>query len=260
MIKLIQNEFLKLHAQKTIYILMGVLVLLEGIIAIILKSLLSSNIPPGANTPLGYASFLLPTIIMFTTIFGITIASRTITEEFQKGTIKQLLIRPKKRLSILFAKYITVLLSMVIIIIISTVTASLIGEIMMRGGKTELTPSIFIIKLLYMLPATFFYATLSFFLANVFRKSVLSLIISMFLFFIEGPILYLFMLYAQGIAKYIVLFHLNLNMYDSREIINEGATPLFSEFTLTTSSLFVLASFAVLLIASSVMFQKRDVL
>ncbi|TXR68246.1 ABC transporter permease [Bacillus sp. AR18-7] len=260
MIKLIQNEFLKLHAKKTIYILIGLLVLLEFVGAIILKKWASSEILMGVNNPLDFALFSLNLIVMFTTIFGITAASRTISEEFQKGTIKQLLIRPKKRVSILLAKYITVLLSIVIIIIVSTITASLIGAIIMDGEKTELTLSIFTIQLIYSLPAPLFYATLSFFLANVFQKSILPLIISMFLFFLEESIKMLILSFAKGIAKYIVIFHLNLNVYDSRVIINGGDNPLFPEFTFTTSSLLILASFVVLLIISSVMFQKRDVL
>jgi ABC-2 type transport system permease protein len=68
------------------------------------------------------------------------------------------------------------------------------------------------------------------------------------------------MSYGEGVAKYIVIFHLDLSVYDSRAIINRGVKPLLSEFTFTTSSLFILACFAVLLIVSSVMFQKRDVL
>ncbi|MDR4156950.1 ABC transporter permease, partial [Bacillus cereus] len=51
-------------------------------------------------------------IMIFATVFGITTASHTITDEFQKVTIKQLLIRPRKRMTFLFSKYITLLLTM----------------------------------------------------------------------------------------------------------------------------------------------------
>ena len=77
--------------------------------------------------------------MIFATIFGITTASRTITDEFQKGTIKQLLIRPRKRMTVLFSKYITVLLTMLFIVFASTLIAMIIGLIVMDGSKTELT-------------------------------------------------------------------------------------------------------------------------
>ncbi len=46
---------------------------------------------------LDYANSEIGLIVLFTTIFGITLAARTLTDEFQKGTIKQLLIRPRKK-------------------------------------------------------------------------------------------------------------------------------------------------------------------
>lgn len=57
-----------------------------------------------------------------------------------------------------------------------------------------------------------------------------------------------------------MLFHLNLNVYDGNKLINRGAEPPFTEFTFTTSLLLVITYIVVLLIASSALFQKRDVL
>ncbi|CAG9611609.1 hypothetical protein BACCIP111899_00781 [Bacillus rhizoplanae] len=54
-------------------------------------------------------------IATFTTIFGSGLASHTITEEFQKRTIKQLLIHPRKRLIVLLSKHITILLAVLLI-------------------------------------------------------------------------------------------------------------------------------------------------
>ncbi len=56
-----------------------------------------------------------------------------------KGTIKQLLIRPRKRMTVLFSKYITVLLTIVFIIFANTIISMIIGGIAMDGSKTELT-------------------------------------------------------------------------------------------------------------------------
>ncbi|MEC3556388.1 ABC transporter permease [Bacillus thuringiensis] len=249
MFKLIQNEFLKLHAKKGMYILIGVIALLEILGAVVLAKWGEAGSLSGSY--LDFVSSDIGLIMIFTTIFGITTASRTITDEFQKGTIKQLLIRPRKRMTVLFSKYITVLLTMLFIVFASTLIAMIIGLIVMDGSKTELTLGIVLKTILYQLLSPFFFATLAFFLANVFRKSVLPLIITMFLLFLQGAINMALMMFAKGVAKFVVFFHLDLRAYDSNKLISGGVEPTFTEFTFTTS---------LLLVASSALFQKRDVL
>ncbi|HDR8061568.1 ABC transporter permease [Bacillus thuringiensis] len=258
MFKLIQNEFLKLHAKKGMYILISVIALLEILGAVVLAKWGEAGSLSGSY--LDFVSSDIGLIMIFTTIFGITTASRTITDEFQKGTIKQLLIRPRKRMTVLFSKYITVLLTMLFIVFASMLIAMIIGLIVMDGSKTELTLGIVLKTILYQLLSPFFFATLAFFLANVFRKSVLPLIITMFLLFLQGAINMALMMFAKGVAKFVVFFHLDLRAYDSNKLISGGVEPTFTEFTFTTSLLLVVAYFVVLLVASSALFQKRDVL
>ncbi|MDR4985573.1 ABC transporter permease [Bacillus cereus] len=258
MFKLIQNEFLKLHAKKGMYVLIGVIALLEVLGAVVMAKWGQAGSLSGSY--LDFVSSNIGLIMIFITIFGITIASRTITDEFQKGTIKQLLIRPRKRITVLFSKYITVLLTMLCIVFASTLIAMIIGGIVMDGSKTELTLAIVMKSTLYQLLSPFFFATLAFFLANVFRKSVLPLIITMFLFFLQGAINMVLIMFAKGVAKFVVFFHLNLSVYDGNKLVSGGMEPPFTEFTFITSLLLVIAYFAVLLVASSVLFQKRDVL
>ena len=258
MLKLIQNEFLKLHAKKGMYILIGVIAVLE--ILGVLAMLKWGDGTEFKGSYLDFASSEIGLITLFATIFGITIASRMITDEFQKGTIKQLLIRPRKRMTVLFSKYITVLLTIVFIIFANMIISMIIGGIVMDGSKTELTLGIVMKSTLYQVLSPFFFATLAFFLANVFRKSVLPLIITLFFFFLQQPIKMMLMMLAKGSAKFVVLFHLNLNVYDGNKLINRGAEPPLTEFTFTTSLLLVITYIVVLLIASSALFQKRDVL
>ncbi|MCM3738214.1 ABC transporter permease [Bacillus cytotoxicus] len=257
MLKLIQNEFLKLHAKKSMYILLAVLAILEIAGVAIIKWALPEMKMEGF---IMFAEQTIGLIAKFATVFGITLASRTITEEFQKGTIKQLLIRPRKRITILFSKYITVLLATIFVCITSLLTAILIGFIAFGGGVGEVTFAILLKSFGYNMLPTLFYPTVALVLANIFRKSILPLVITLFFFFLEGTFGILVFQFAQGVAKYVVMFHLNLNVYDSNEFLNQGAKPMFSEFTFTTSLLFVLAHFVVLLVISSALFQKRDVL
>ncbi|MEH7152127.1 ABC transporter permease [Bacillus thuringiensis] len=258
MFQLIQNECLKLHAKKGIYTLLSVLVALE-----VVGTLATWKWGKGDEFKGSYLDFVnaeIGLIVLFATIFGITLAARTLTDEFQKGTIKQLLIRPRKRAIVLFSKYITVLLAMIGIICVGLFIAMIIGGIVMDHSSTEITLVIIVKKILYQLVSSFFFATVAFFLANIFRKSVLPLIITLFLYFLQSVITMILMTFAKGFTKFVVFFHLNLAVYDRNPFINQGMAPTFSEFTFATSFLLVIAYFVVLLLASSLLFQKRDVL
>ncbi len=204
MLKLIQNEFLKLHAKKGMYILIGVIAVLE--ILGVLAMLKWGDGTEFKGSYLDFASSEIGLITLFATIFGITIASRMITDEFQKGTIKQLLIRPRKRMTVLFSKYITVLLTIVFIIFANMIISMIIGGIVMDGSKTELTLGIVMKSTVYQVLSPLFFATLAFFLANVFRKSVLPLIITMFLFFLQGAINMMLMMFAKRCSEVCSVF------------------------------------------------------
>ena len=64
-------------------------------------------------------------------IFSIMIAGGIVSDEFNKGTIKSLLIVPHKRSKILFAKYISIIIMILIIIGVLIVSELLIGGILM---------------------------------------------------------------------------------------------------------------------------------
>ncbi|ABS21407.1 MULTISPECIES: ABC transporter permease [Bacillus cereus group] len=258
MVKLIQNECLKLHAKKGIYILMGILIGLEIIIAVGVKQWAPSEMQPS-----GYGSFtnsMFDFIFLIVTIFGIILATRSITEEFQKGTIKQLLIRPRKRVTVLFSKYITIALVVTVILFIAFMVSVLIGMVVFGGEKEGLTVAVLMKKFMYEIISVLFFITLAFCLANIFRKSVLPLVMTLFIFFLKGTINTVLMILAEGVAKFSVFSHLDLSVYDSNEFINAGMKPPFAGFTFTTSLLIDIVYFAILLIVSSALFQKRDVL
>ena len=64
-------------------------------------------------------------------IFSIMIAGGIVSDEFNKGTIKSLLIVPHKRSKILFAKYISIIIMILVIIGVLIVSELLIGGILM---------------------------------------------------------------------------------------------------------------------------------
>ncbi|MBE7106661.1 ABC transporter permease [Bacillus cereus] len=258
MFKLVKNEMLKLHARKSIYMLIGLIIALEVVAVFAIKSWL-----PLKERFASYLSFTNMTFEMvagLVTIFGIALATRIISDEFQKGTIKQLLIRPRKRITILFSKYITTILAVIFVCFISLVVSMIIGLIIFGGEKEDLTLKMLLKIVTYKTLPILFYTTFSFFLANVFRKSVLPLIITLVIFLTQGLINNLLFKMFKEVAQFSVFSHLNLEMYDSNVLINGGTNPLFTNFNFTTSLIFVIIHLALLLIVSSALFQKRDVL
>lgn len=258
MLKLVKNELLKLHARKSLYMFIGFLVALEIGSVFAIRSWL-----PMKERFASYLSFSNSTfemVITLVTIFGIALATRIISDEFQKGTIKQLLIRPRKRITILFSKYITTILTVIAVCFISLVVSMIIGLIFFGGEKEDLTIKTLLTIVSYKILPMLFYTTFSFFLANIFRKSVLPLIITLVIFFSQGLINTILFKTFKEVALFSVFSHLNLEMYDSNVLVSGGAKPLFTDFNFTTSLIFVIIHFAVLLIVSSALFQKRDVL
>ncbi|KAA0774821.1 MULTISPECIES: ABC transporter permease [Bacillus cereus group] len=258
MFKLVENEMLKLHARKNIYMFIGFLVFLEIVSVFAIRSWL-----PMKERFASYLSFTNMTFEMVTslvTIFSIALATRIISEEFQKGTIKQLLIRPRKRITILFSKYLTTILTVIFVCLISLVVSMLIGFVFFGGEKEDLTIRMLLKIVTYKTLPILFYTTFAFFLANIFRKSVLPLIITLFIFFSQGLINTILFKTFKEVAQFSVFSHLNLEMYDSNVLISGGTKSLFTDFNFTTSLIFVIIHFAVLLIVSSTLFQKRDVL
>ncbi|TKH19292.1 hypothetical protein FC697_20470 [Bacillus wiedmannii] len=79
MIALIQNEFLKIHVKKTLYFFVMFLLSITIITALIIKNVDELNM----NSFLDFSSFIIPIYVIPVTIFGITIASRTLIKEFQ---------------------------------------------------------------------------------------------------------------------------------------------------------------------------------
>lgn len=104
MIQLIKNEWLKLTKKLSTWIMLAILVGLTIGITIIIKVVNPESM--GAND--FFAS--LTDMTSFLNLFVVIVASSSIAEEFSRGTIKFLLIRPYSRTQIFAAKFINSLL------------------------------------------------------------------------------------------------------------------------------------------------------
>ncbi|GAB6547104.1 ABC transporter permease [Bacillus cereus] len=256
MIKLIQNEFMKMHAKKTLYYLLGFMFIVQIVVGVIIRKWVP-ELTKGSFLDL--ASRDLSIISFIATMYGITLGRKVISEEFQTGTIKQLLIRPKKRMTILLSKYITVLLVIVLFGLLALMSSMIVGVCVMDGGSTELTFIVLMKMFLYKLPKAFFFATLAFFIANIFTKSVISLIIPIVFHFSTVIFEMALLNYAKDFAEYFITFHYNLSVYDSNKLINAGLSPEFPGYTFAKSLLIVVTYCVAMVSVACVIFKKRDI-
>ncbi|EOH99552.1 hypothetical protein UAW_00704 [Enterococcus haemoperoxidus ATCC BAA-382] len=126
---LIKNEWLKLIKKKSSWIMWIMLVVMTFAITLLVRSTAKSpsgDIMMKANDL--FAS--LTEMTSFLNLFVVVVAASIVAEEFSRGTIKFLLIRPFTRSQILFSKFVACLiysvLGTVILYISSLVSANLL--------------------------------------------------------------------------------------------------------------------------------------
>ena len=107
MLQLIKNEHKKITRQKITFIALGLIVVFQLTMALALKRVISGL--GGQDTVANYFAYST-NVVFILQVFAVVIGATLISTEFQKRTIKFLLIRPKTRLHIFLSKYITLVL------------------------------------------------------------------------------------------------------------------------------------------------------
>ena len=72
---------------------------------------------------------MLILLTLFIIITIVLIAGAIVSDEFNKGTIKLLLVRPFNRAKILLAKFITVLITVLFVMILTVILQFIVGGI-----------------------------------------------------------------------------------------------------------------------------------
>lgn len=204
-------------------------------------------------------------MITFVGLFVIIIASGIVANEYSRGTIKMLLVKPYKRWKILLSKYITVILSLLFLLAILFITAAITGALFFGLGDTnavyltyengqviEQSLLLYLIKL-YVLSSvsTLLLATMAFMISAVFRTSGLAVGISIFLLLV-GPIITSNLANHFEWTKYTLFANTDLMQYLEGTVLMDGMTLEFS--------LVILAIHLILfLVISFYLFNKRDV-
>ena len=209
------------------------------------------------------------TYIAIIVMIVVIVAGVSISEEFNKGTVKLLLVRPYSRTKILISKLIAVFITMLIttatILLLQFIIGGIVygfGTYMMNVVQFDFTTNsivtlnifaylglIFICKL----PIFILIGTLAFALSTLFLNSPLAVALPILGYMGSDMINMIAISYKWDWVKYFVTPNWDLSQYLF------GGTPMFNgisiEFSITICAIY----FATMLVASIVSFKKRNI-
>lgn len=159
---------------------------------------LDNNIAPKELVKDSTRSLWESSILSYNSMFiivGIVVASSIVAKEFSTGSIRLLLIRPKKRWKILLSKYLTVVISLLVIgivnyllsfglsILVNGARDVWMSEILMIGSKAVAVPSLVgeLIVLGRSFLSALLFSSLAFMIATLAKKTAVPIIISIVL-------------------------------------------------------------------------------
>ena len=206
---------------------------------------------------------------IFLIVVVVMIAGTIVSEEFNKGTIKLLLVKPYTRNKILMAKAITTLIMIIFIIVVTLVMQILIGGIIFGFGSlsepvvaynfntnTMEEMNIFAnlgVQTLTQLPMIILLATLAFAISTLFTNSTLAITISLLGFMSASIINQLAIGYDLQFMKYFVTMNWDLSIYAN------GALPYMKGMNITMSIIICVVYFLIMMIPTFIVFKKRNI-
>lgn len=199
----------------------------------------------------------------------VIVAGVSVSEEFNKGTVKLLLVRPYSRTKILIAKLISVFITMAITTISILALQFIVGGLVYGFETYEMqvlqfdftnnsivTLNIFAylgLMFICKLPVFVLIGTLAFALSTIFLNSPLAIALPIFGYMGSDMINMLALSYKWDWVKYFVTPNWDLSQYLF------GGTPMFKgtsiEFSITICAIY----FIIMLVASIVSFKKRNI-
>ena len=187
-----------------------------------------------------YGIFVIAILVM--------IAGTIVSEEFNKGTIKLLLVKPYSRTKILLSKFITSMLMIIFVVLIMGIMQLFVGGVIFgfdslsepvveynfnTNSLQEINVLVyFLIQFLAQLPMFILLATLAFALGTIFANSALAITISLLGYIAANIINQLAMSYNIKFLEYFVTMNWDLSQYLFGNLPNmEGMTMSFSIIT-----------------------------
>ena len=206
---------------------------------------------------------------LFIIVIVIMIAGTIVSEEFNKGTIKLLLVKPYSRRKILFAKFITILIMIIFTIIITIAMQLIVGGIIFGFDSLKIPVIVYDfsknmiqeiniftylgIQIINILPSIILLSTLSFALSTIFTNSPLAIALPLLGYMGAAVINQLAIQYNIQFLKYFVTLNWDFTQYLYGNLpLMEGLTP---EFSAVICIIYML----IMLIPTFVIFKKKNI-
>lgn len=206
---------------------------------------------------------------LFIIVFIVMIAGAIVSEEFNKGTVKLLLVRPYSRVKILLSKYITSILMILFIILSIFIMQFIVGGVMFGFESLQvpvinydfITNSLSVmniwqymaILILTKLPLYILIMTIAFGFSTIFTNSALAITISLLAYMSTTIINALAQTYNISILKYFITTNWNIDKYLF------GGLGVMDNMTMPLSVMICAIYLAVMLIPTFVVFKKRNI-
>lgn len=255
---LIHNELIKINARKSTQVY-TVLIALFALIGGLVYTQLNDT-----KTNWEYMNDFAIAGGVVITLFAVIIASSTVAAEFSDGTIKQLLIRPYSRQSILLSKFIASIVYSLGWILTFIAAAFITGwiffgigsfsEEITEGSKIVKVGVQFFTKMLYLVPGLLLFTAIAFMLSIVLKNQAAAVGFSIFALFSSATAGALIGLVVDKFAwmKYLPFPHLDLTVFTRQsEILNTVTLPISLGILSVYFILFMLVSFSI--------FARRDI-
>lgn len=215
-----------------------------------------------------YQNFYIEYYFIIITII-IVISGVIVSEEYNKGTIKLLLIRPYSRVKILLSKYLSCLI-MIILTILSLVVMQMIVGGITFGFESLSIPvinynfntsslsimnvfSYFGIFTLSVLPKILLLMTLSFSVGTLFGHSAIAIAVTLLGFIGSDIINYMVINNNVKFMRYWVTLNWDFDTYLF------GGLPVFKYTNLTLSIIVCIAYFLIMIVTSTIVFKHKNI-
>ena len=206
---------------------------------------------------------------LFIIVMVIMIAGTIVSEEFNKGTIKLLLVKPYSRHKILLAKFITVLFIIVFAIVSVVIMELVIGGIIFGfdslsvpvvqydfANNTLVEMNVFSylgIQILTQLPIIILLATLAFAFGTIFTNSAVAIALPLLGYMGAQVINVLVTQYNVTFMKFFVTMNWDFSYYLF------GNLPMMEGLTAGFSAIVCVAYFLIMIIPTFIIFKKKNI-
>ena len=208
-----------------------------------------------------YELFIIITIVI--------IAGAIVSEEFNKGTIKLLLVRPFSRAKILLAKFITVIVTVLFIMVVTVILQFIVGGIFFGFDSLSIPAVIYdhsagkliemgifknvLITGLGKLPIYVLLGTLAFALSTIFNNTPVAITITLMGYMASSIINQFAYYYDIKWLKFFVTPNWDFTQFFY------GGLPLIKGVTVPFAVVICLIYFAIMISVSFVVFRKRNI-